>query len=254
MAAPSRTAAARPTLDVTRLIEAVADAPYQDLEAAIRAAGWSWSLVEREVAGTQHGYLVWFDLVVTDPDGVSGVLSRVTAALPSNIAAVSLGGRFALQQTVLYLLAGRTPPAPEKAAPAPAPTDRYEIDATGDDGDIVLEETPSWRDAPVAEAVDVVASKTPDGLPVFRDLYAMGAPGREIVAAVLREIEDCLAAIVTSDQLDTLYRLNAEAVEFVKDIGTPQDLERLKQVIAKKRGLIVGGFASQPRRRAAATN
>ena len=40
-----------------------------------------------------------------------------------------------------------------------------------------------------------IARREPDGVPIFRDLYAMGEPTNEVIDAVLDELERCVTEL-----------------------------------------------------------
>ncbi len=101
-------------------------------------------------------------------------------------------------------------------------------------------------------AVAVVERYTPDGLPVFSDLYRLGEPGPVVADAVLDAIEKVLPSITTPAALMALGQLNAEAIEFVTDLGTKEQKLELKQMVDRRKAEIEDAGNVAPRRRSSA--
>lgn len=218
---------------------------YSKLPAALRAAGWLWRLKEREVMPLASGnFLIVYDFMVGKDVNKLTVLDRVTAHLPGNISALSMYGRLSLDTTLVHLVFGRQPPAP----PVQAPTNEFAYtDTTAPEAGYPMdEETIEEDEAPVRRGraepvpvprpeVDLISARTPDGIPLFDDLYAVDAGPEQIISALFATLEDELPKITTPEGLQVLWKKNAREFAFVNDFGTGGDKAYLPRLFAVRK-------------------
>ena len=227
--------------------------PYADLAGLLREAGYTWYLRQHSAVGLADGsVLLTFDVLMGKDDiAASVVLDQVSSHLGPQPGPVSLAARMGLDQTLLFMIFGRLPPAPEIAR---APERTVEMNGR-DSEDFVLEDDAQqeYVDDSAPQAIEVVARREPDGLPIFVDLYEVEAAANDIVAAVLAEIGDFLDMAQTVEQVTAVAAKNAPALQFLRDLGEPADLAALKGLVDKRRGQLAAGVtpAAVPRRRAA---
>jgi len=240
------------------------DVPYEDLEAALLAAGWRRPVVRQtnihECAG---GVLVTFAILMSKADSQTfEALDEVSFLMPAKAGPISVGAQMQLRETIVFKIFGRLPPVPvapevpaplaaQQNGPSPEPdtdTDRPVYEPNGSD---------DWTAGVAEKAVpNLIAKRTPDGLPIFVDLDDVKAPSVDIVEAVIEEMRAALPLVTEVSGLSALWSNNADAMGFVTQMGTVEQRAMLKDMMARRKGLIEGGFApvDAPRRRGAATN
>lgn len=233
-----------------------ADVPYHMLAGAAKDAGWLLQIVETSSAGQPDGTtLMSFDLLIGQDYAALEKFDELTFKVEAGPGPVSLAARARLEPSLLYLFFGRLPPA---TAPVV-----QEVRAPAGDADIELpgERPLSEPMNGTSEAEDrglpgpvVVARHEPDGLPIFKDLYAIGGhSGPVMVNAVLDEVEAFLDRAQAEEQVVSLALKNPDLIKFVKDLGTPTQVAELDDMVWKRRKqLEVPVMAQAPRRRSAA--
>jgi hypothetical protein len=236
--------------------------PYEGLAQHFRDSEWKYRLVQKSVTATMDGsLLVDTDLHIGQTVDRLELFDTVTLRLPPGAGPVTLVARVQIEQSLLAVVFGRFPPM-VTVAPGPVPTpapgqmnggearqvDMRDADVTlpGEDGgEYVHDQVP---------AVDVIAKREPDGLPIFRDLYELGGEAGDIIDALLVEIRAFSAGASSVEQLNALAVKNPDLVAFVKDFGDAQDISDLRSLIEnRKRELTVPAVATAaanaPRRR-----
>ena len=66
---------------------------------------------------------------------------------------------------------------------------------------------------------DLVEERTPDGLPVFTNLYTVEGDPHDIALQALVTLEDALDLATSQAALTALWNKNVAAIEFIKDFG-----------------------------------
>ncbi len=224
---PRGTPNTKPTpllIELHAFAEAHAKTDYADLAKTFEAAGWVSRLVETGAIPAYDGtVLMTYDLLIGRADGdtagnvVMEKFDTLTMRMPPGPGPVSVAARVAARETVVFLLSGRLPPKPVAAdtqprsnghaAAAPEPEQRIDMDDA--DQELVSDNI----DAP-----GVVARREADGLPIFVDLYAVGAPTRAVIDAVLDECAQFLET-ASAEQVKALAAKNEGMTAFVKDLG-----------------------------------
>lgn len=250
--------------------------PYHELRKALVDAGWV--VTAREIAAStaasvatgSDDIVVRFNLLAGKDPANLEVMDEVTVRVPSTALDPSLVARSRVDVVALYMLFGRLPPQIEaqinQPAGRPAPGETHEVRMNGHDTrDAVLEPSDPYDDDDGGEYVPedpveapaplrVIESREADGLPIFADLYEVAADTRAVISATLDAVEAWLEESTTLEQVDALARKNPHMRDFLKDLGEPEDLSRLKQAVLRRRGQIDKGVHLSPaaRRRAAA--
>lgn len=250
-----------------------ADLPYEQLLEHADQAGWAWMIHQRRIETVPYqyvigqgdnaqlaqgpGFLVSFAVLVgRKDDGDMEFIDEVSIVVPAQAGPISVGARRQILPSLIYTLFGRLPPAPPQQ-----PMQRQDVELPDEDVEIdVADDVPEWQRAAEpdktpaqrlngGDVVNVVAKRTPDGLPLFKDLYAIEDESSiELVNAVINEVSDALPGITTAAGLTALWSNNEEAMTFVKDFGTPEQRKALQDMMARRKGHIEAGFA-EPRRR-----
>ena len=102
-------------------------------------------------------------------------------------------------------------------------------------------------------SVPVRERREEDGLPIFVDLYSLGAPltTKQVIDAVLDECHQFLGT-ASIEQVAALGAKNKEMMAFLKDLGEEEDLAELKKMVAERReALTLPPQGAAMRRRAA---
>lgn len=234
------------------------DFEYGKLEHAIAEAGFLTRLIEIDATPCYDGTVLMRYDVMLGRAGEDGVLAfervdTVSIKLGGAPGPVSVAGRVNARESVLYLLTGRLPP-PKTAPVQPDMTvvDKYlngrpETEVRMEDTDQEL-----VNDEP-EEAVRVVEHREADGLPIFTDLYSLGAPltTKQVIDAVLDECHQFLGT-ASIEQVAALAAKNKEMMAFLKDLGEEDDLAELKKMVAERReALTLPPQGAAMRRRAA---
>lgn len=253
--APAKTNSSPMLAELRKFAANVIDLPYEQLLPTAAEAGWEYRLVQRDVVFTPlNEYMVTFDVLV-GREGTFEPLDAVSVTIPASanrpVYPVSLVARVQALQTLIYLFFGRLPPQP-------APTEHVEVEAPAGGGDIVLsdEDAPDdggeYVDRGPADPIQVVASREPDGVPIFVDLYSLGDPSAEVIAAVLDEVDDFLERASSVEQINAMGMKNPEMIKFIKDLGRPEDAEKFKDMVDRRRNLVAPPVLSNARRRTSA--
>lgn len=209
-----------------------ADAPYDQLGAMAQSAGWIWRMVERDTYSSSPGlYCVRFDVLIgkSTSDLELEFFDTISMSVPVEAPSPSLIARLNAQVALTYMVFGRLPPAPVSAPapqPAPAPV------AVEPEPEPIEEEDAPWQRPrrPAAPAVRLSIRNTPDGLPVASGLYDIEGQPSDIVSAALTMFRDGADTAENQTMLNALWSKNSEAVEFIKDFGSSEDKQALKDI------------------------
>lgn len=265
--APAKTNSSPMLAELRKFAVNVIDLPYEQLLPTAAEAGWEYRLVQRDVVFTPlNEYMVTFDVLV-GREGTFEPLDAVSVTIPASsgrpVYPVSLVARVQALQTLIYLFFGRLPPQP-------APAEHVEVKAPAGNADIVLpdEDAPDdggeyVDDEPLLPtSVKVIDHFEPDGVPIFVDLYPMNLPGLEaisenlrtaaIISAVLDEVDDFLERASSVEQINAMGMKNPEMIKFIKDLGRPEDAEKFKDMVDRRRNLVAPPVLSNARRRTSA--
>ncbi|MFA5898825.1 MAG: hypothetical protein WC829_06895 [Hyphomicrobium sp.] len=223
--------------ELVKFVETIgADVPYEKLLQTATEAGWQYRLVQKDAQLFDDGNtLLTFDVQV-GRDGVYDQFDAVSIKLLPNIGPVSLAARLQLVPTLIYLFFGRLPPQ------AGAPVQHQTINAGPGDGDIVLPgadggEYVNGGETDEPEGLDLIDRTEPDGVPIFKDLYAVGEEAGTIVDTLLEQLGAFLKSAGSVEQVLAVYTKNDETMQFLKDFGDDQDKADLKSLLdqAKER-------------------
>ena len=216
------------------------DFEYGKLENAIAEAGFLTRLIETDATPCYDGtVLMRYDVMLGRADGdVDGNLvfervDTVSIKLGGAPGPVSVAGRVNARESVLYLLTGRLPP-PKAASAVPQvnghaePAPEREVAMHDTDQELV-------NDDP-EEPVTMVERREADGLPIFVDIYSLGAPltTRQVIDAVLDECHQFLQT-ASIEQVAALAAKNQEMMAFLKDLGEESDTAELRKLVADRR-------------------
>lgn len=227
-----------------------AQVPYEQLAQHFQEA-WKWRLVETDMIPMPDGtVLARYDLMIGREIDRLERLDTVTFRLNNKPGPVSIGARIALAESLIFLVFGRLPPSP---APAAQPNGEMKVDMSGGDVELPAEDDGGeYVDDTPAEALQLIARREPDGLPIFVDLYAMPNPTGEIIDALMVEVEGFLRTAETVEQIMAVANKNPDLIAFVKDLGEDSDRARLKGLFDEHKARIEMGPATpSPRRRTA---
>lgn len=253
------------------------ETPYHELRKALVDAGWT--VTAREIAATPAGnaaaggddIIVRYNLLAGKDPANLEALDEVTVRVPSTALDISLVARSRIDVAALYTLFGRLPPQLEAqlSQPAGRAAETHEVRMNGHDArDAVLEpveddpygddggEYVPERPVEAPEPLQVIDRREPDGLPIFLDLYDVGADTRLTIEATVAAISAWFEDATTLEQVDALARKNRHMLDFLKDLGTPEDLDQVKKLALRRRGQIEKNVHVSPvaRRRAAAAS
>ena len=236
------------------------DFEYGKLEHAIAEAGFLTRLIEIDATPCYDGtVLMRYDVMLGRADGDAGgnlVFERVDTVsikLGGAPGPVSVAGRVNARESVLYLLTGRLPP-PKASVVQPEQTNGHGLTSGPTEQTVQMDDTDQElvNDEP-EEAVRVVEHREADGLPIFTDLYSLGAPltTKQVIDAVLDECHQFLST-ASIEQVAALGAKNKEMMAFLKDLGEEDDLAELKKMVAERReALTLPPQGAAMRRRAA---
>ena len=252
---PSVTKPAQILLDLYGVVKNFApDFEYAKLEGAIAEVGFLTRLIEIDATPCYDGTVLMRYDVMLGRAGEDGALAfervdTVSIKLGGAPGPVSVAGRVNARESVLYLLTGRLPP-PKADGVQPEQTNGHaepgrEIRMDDTDQELVNDEP--------EEAVRVVEHREADGLPIFVDLYSLGAPltTKQVIDAVLDECHQFLGT-ASIEQVAALGAKNKEMMAFLKDLGEEEDLAELKKMVAERReALTLPPQGAAMRRRAA---
>jgi len=242
MASVSKTTSAL-FADLTAYAANLGDVPYDKLLSTAVEAGWTYRLTQRElVTPPGGGALLTFDVHV-GRDGVLEFFDSVSIGIPPNngLYPVSLIARAQIIPTLIHLFFNRLPPL---AAQPPKPVI---VDTTDTAGDIVL---PGENAPDEVARLEVIARREPDGVPIFRDLYAMGEPTNEVIGAVLDAVDDFLQRASSVEQINAMGAKNGHVIEFFRDLGEQKDIDEFMALVNERRNVLAPPkLATTPRRR-----
>lgn len=239
------------------------DIPYIALPKLARDAGWLWRLKQLSEVYAPGRVLLTFEVQIGKDAAALETLDRVSVQVPDGIPQISLAARTMLDQTLIYLVTGRLPPAAPVPTHAPAqdtaprqqaPAQRIDMN----DDDFELQQDPdTGEDTEVAAAPKlpaIVGSQTPDGVPVLDDLYALDVPPERVLAALFSAIEEFMPRATTIEMLNTFWKKNEREFAFVQDFGTATDKARLPKLFKERQAILATmapAEANVPRRRPA---
>ena len=214
-----------------------ADMPYADLAGAAQSAGWVWRMTEDGCHVAAPGLaMVRFRVEIGKATADMGLeyFDTITMMVPAEAPSPSLIARLNATVALTYMVFGRLPPQaqpmpqPERVAVSvideTPPVTRAPAPAVADEDDI------PWTQPVEKPPLNIVESRTPDGLPVLFDLYEVKGSADDIVEAALDTLEQALDKAQNQVALTALWNKNGAAIEFLKDFGSPDDKERLAQM------------------------
>lgn len=228
--------------------------PYEQLLSAAADAGWQQFFQQIDAVGQSDGtVLVTFQVFVGKEDKFEpyDLLSVKVAPGPGPVSAVA---RRIANESLVPLFFGRYPqiaaPPPQSAQTQTIRTDDTDIVLPEDepDGGEYVDNEPDPFNAP---SIEVIARREPDGVPIFTDLYALGDPSNEVIQAVLDEVDNFLERAQSVETINAMGTKNPMMIKFVKDLGTPEDSQRLMDMITRRRNLVAPPVLSNARRRPA---
>ena len=237
LGAPMRTSMIRELYHFVRSLPA--DMPYADLAGAVQSAGWIWRLVERYTyASSPNLYLVRFDVLIgkATVDTELEHFDTISMSVPAEAPSPSLIARLNAAVTLMYMVFGRLPPQPvpqPAPQPAPQPVEMAEPEPEP------VEEAPAWTKREQVP-VTIRSTTTPDGIPVFEDLYEKSGTPDAIVDAALTRFENAAAEITDPSLLGVLWSKNEAAVEFIKDFGNNEDKGALSGIFRDRSNQLSG--------------
>lgn len=219
------------------------DAPYEDLPGLFDDAGFIWQLREAGATPMADSTIVMhYDVLIGKTADTLEVFDRVSTRLGAMPGPVSFAARAALRPTLIYLVFGRVPPVPppQAARPETLPNGAaHEMDVDMSKGDAALpgENAPRLDETDTQPRVRLIEKREPDGLPILRDLFAIGAAEastREVVDALLEMVAEELPNMSSLEQVAALSMRNQDLIPFVKDLGTENDVRQLKSMIRRR--------------------
>lgn len=221
--------------------------PYEDLTKVAHDAGWVWYLRQIGVEALQTSFLVHFDVMLgKKDDNTLSVVDTISVQLPAPLGPLSSHARQLAQGSLIHMFFGRLPPAPTAPAEPVAAASRAPV-ANGHDAEPV----PYAEEDEGTTGVAVVKSRTPDGLPVFVDLFEIGLPGNVVAASVLDEIEDVLPSVTSTAALNAILTVNPDLIPFFSDLAAPSQRKQLKDMLDARKAAIAAAGDVAPRRRSA---
>lgn len=228
--------------------------------------GWGWRARQTNAQLGAQSVLIDFEISVAKLDALDKtvVVDTISMGAPLSVFNASLTSRINLGASVMYLLFDRLPPqapaAVQQPSPGPAsgrPMTDAEVAAqraaaagklNGAAPGPVIEEpiVERFEDLP-----DVVDGYLKSGLPLFKDVDAMGGNGAEIIEAMLFATEAGLESktVTSPDQLTEFFTRNSQKVAFINDVGTPDQIARFKALLNNKAGELSAAAGTPPVRR-----
>lgn len=227
----------------------VRELPYERLSATFLEAGWLSQLREVSAVPAYNGTtLITFDLYIGKSPDAMERFDQLTMSIAPGPGPVSIAARLAARESVIYMISGRLPPAAPQQPAAPAPEPRPNPSTLNGRADNAFADGRDEPPEPASEQeyvqddvprVNVISHREPDGLPIFRDLYAIGLPEAqntgEIIDAALDEVTAFLAEARSIEQITALGAKNLELIKFFQDLGTEEDVKELRGLIEKRR-------------------
>lgn len=238
----------------------IADIPYDKIGTAVDEAGFRTMLTETATIPAYDGtVLVTFDVnlgrVEDDKPLVFEKVDCLTVRMPPGPGPISVAARVSAKESLIYLLTGRLPPKVSGPITTGRPlTPETDVAVNGHEREVRMDDADQElvNDEP-EEAVRVVEHREADGLPIFTDLYSLGAPltTKQVIDAVLDECHQFLGT-ASIEQVAALGAKNKEMMAFLKDLGEEEDLAELKKMVAERReALTLPPQGAAMRRRAA---
>ncbi len=256
--------------------------PFQQLNEHMHKNGWFWRA--RQVGSQLNAQSMLIDYEISigrnDDLGKSVAVDTVSLGAPLSAFNVSMLTRMNLGPSVIFLLFDRLPPM-QPAAPAPQPDVRAEVGnvevRTGGrpmtDAEIAarraavapVPESPKPNGLDTVDPLDeaelpnVIDSYLPSGMPIFKNLDRMGGAGDAIVDAVIIATQEAMSddnrKLQSDEQIVEFYARNRQNIEFVNDVGSPEQQARFRALLSSKAAELkmAGGGEPQVRRRPAAT-
>jgi hypothetical protein len=261
--APPRKSIAPSTLEQLMALD-LSNIPYEDIGKTLLASGWYTALRETAVQPSPVGTtLITFDLMVGTALATLERFDQITVSLAAGPGPISVAARLAARESVIFMLTGRLPPNQPKPATvqeqvAPRQTNgraepEQTVDMSASDDDVLLPGEQTYVDDTPPTQVNVIASREPDGLPIFRDLYDIGEPEvkntGEIIEAVLEEVQVFLDEAKSTEQILALATKNPDMLEFIKDVGTEAQLKAVLGMVEKRRNELNRPVGAVPPRR-----
>lgn len=254
--------------DFAQFIADSQEVAYADLAQHFSNSAWKYRLQHRATIPSTSDGAVFIETEVHIGPAIERLeyFDTVVVKIPGNLVPVTSIVRQNLTVSLLATVFGRFPEQPAVPVVQPGQMNGGEahhvvLDRSSDDVRLPGEDGGEYVNEGDTPAVDVVARREPDGLPIFVDLYAMdgalaGATPEDIVAAVLDEIAEFARSADSVEQLAALPVKNTDMIPFMKDFGTDADRATLKNLIeTRRRELTVPAAAAAaasggPRRRA----
>ena len=179
---------------------------YQNLIAAIVSEGWFVQLRESGAVPAPDGGTLMQFIMLAGPDPVFvQPIDQITIKVPGNMAAPSLWARANSYTSIVMALFNRLPPnegAQEARAAAGLEPATAEPEQRDD----------AW------EPLDLVESRTADGLPIYYEPYALGDDPSDIIDSVLASLRNEVPEIQSSQAMATLWTENVNVFEYIKAI------------------------------------
>ena len=215
-----------------------AEVEYGQLAKTFEEAGWVSRLVETGSIPAYDGtVLMTYDLLIGRADAEGKIdmekFDSLTMRMPPGPGPVSVAARVSARETVIFLLSGRLPPKPLSGPIVEKPM-TPETDVAWPERQIDMDDADQEIVNDNAESIPVVERREPDGLPIFVDLYAVGAPTRAVIDAVLDECAQFLET-ASAEQVTALASKNSSMMAFLKDLGEDEDTAELKAMVARRR-------------------
>lgn len=224
----------------------VSGLPYDQLMPAAAEAGWDYTMQQTEAVGLADGSVLVTFQVFVGKEGKFEPFDLLT--IRTTAAPVSVSARLTAVQSLPYLFFGRLPPAPPAQAAEPINV-RVPPNSSGDV--VIPDDEPEQEYVPDTDPAppEVVARHEPDGVPIFVDLYALGDPSSDVIAAVLDEVDDFLQRAASVETINAMGAKNPMMIKFVKDLGTEKDTAELMDMITRRRNMVAPPVLSNARRR-----
>lgn len=209
-----------------REIAATEDIEYGHLLRALIQAGWFFRL--REVGALPHhtgGTLVTLAIDIGRTPVHVQTIDQVSIVAPASIPDPSTYARLNAHYSVIFLLFSRLPPP--KASDGRADSNR-QVDADASEPDEPKPFGPDW------EPLNLVESRTPDGLPILYDPFNLGDPPDEIGESVLRILADETVEIMSIEALAAVYTRNQVVFDYLRETQ-PERLEQAHEILNRRR-------------------
>lgn len=233
-------------------------------------AGWEWRARQTNAQLGAQSILIDYEISVGKAEALDkmAVVDTISMGTPLGVFNPSMSSRLNLGMSVLYLLFDRLPPM--QAQPQPAA--RAEGDARPmTDAEIAALRTrtqpapmPNGHDpdpepaaeVPVADTAmfddlpDVVDGFLKSGMPLFKDVDAMGGAADDLVEAMLSATSAALEVGPSApEQLVEFFERNKRQIGFLKEMCSPEQNVKFVTMLNAKNAELSGGTAEPPVRR-----